>query len=332
MGENTQAADAAMMFARSAGLWRRHGRVSSREGCGASGVDEAYRHCEQIMRSQARNFSYGLRLLPASKRRALSAVYALARRIDDIADGDGPVKQRLARLDTVRGLLDGTAPTAHDLVLVALLEAADRYPIPLAAFTDLVDGCAADVRGRTYATFADLEGYCRCVAGSIGRLSLGVFGADDAEAATPLADALGVALQITNILRDLREDRLSGRIYLPAEDLERFGCTLDVDPSGRFRDPPERLAGLVRFEADRARDWFAIGMRLLPMLDARSAACTATMAGIYRCLLDRITADPRRALTARLSLTTREKSMVAVHALAQVRRVRDRSADRTGAR
>ncbi|MEU6779403.1 squalene/phytoene synthase family protein [Nonomuraea angiospora] len=283
-------------------------------------VDDAYRHCEQIMRSQARNFSFGLRLLPAPKRRALSAVYALARRIDDIADGDGPAGRRLARLSAIRGMLDGTAPARHDLVLVALFEAAGRYPIPLAAFGDLVDGCAADVRGSTYATFDDLVGYCRCVAGSIGRLSLGVFGAEDMEAATPVADALGVALQITNILRDLREDRLAKRIYLPAHDLERFGCTLDVDADGRFSDPPERLAELVRFEADRARDWFATGMRLLPMLDARSAACTATMAGIYRCLLDRIAADPARALASRMSLTTGEKSMVAVHALARARR------------
>ncbi|MFF4622866.1 phytoene/squalene synthase family protein [Nonomuraea jabiensis] len=283
-------------------------------------VDEAYRHCEQIMRSQARNFSFGLRLLPAPKRRALSAVYALARRIDDIADGEGPAGRRLARLSAIRGMLDGTAPARHDLVLVALFEAAGRYPIPLAAFSDLVDGCSADVRGSTYATFDDLVGYCRCVAGSIGRLSLGVFGADDMKAATPLADALGVALQITNILRDLREDRMAKRVYLPAHDLERFGCTLDVDAYGRFSDPEERLAALVRFEADRARDWFATGMRLLPMLDARSAACTATMAGIYRCLLDRIAADPGRALASRMSLTTRGKSMVAVRALARARR------------
>ncbi|MEO3868840.1 squalene/phytoene synthase family protein [Nonomuraea sp. B12E4] len=320
MGGTTQKAIAAMMFDRAASMWRRQGYAAAEDG--VVGIDDAYRHCEQIMRSQARNFSYGLRLLPAPKRRALSAVYALARRIDDIADGDGPAEQRLDRLAAVPELLGGVTPARSDLVLVALLEAAGRYPIPLPAFADLVDGCAADVRGTTYATFEDLVAYCRCVAGSIGRLSLGVFGTDDVEKATPLADALGVALQITNILRDLREDRLARRVYLPAQDLERFGCSLDADADGRFSDPPERLARLVRFEAERARDWFATGMRLLPMLDARSAACTATMAGIYRCLLDRIAADPGRALAARMSLTTREKSMVAVRALVQARRGR----------
>ncbi|GLX01404.1 squalene/phytoene synthase family protein [Microtetraspora sp. NBRC 16547] len=304
------------------------------------GVPEAYRHCEQIMRRQARNFSYGLRLLPAPKRRALSAVYAFARRIDDIADGHGPVGQRLAQLAAAREALDGPPELRgerdgrdgrdgrddgegrdnrdgrEDLVLIALHDAARRYPLPLAAFGELIDGCAADVRGTTYARFDELLSYCRCVAGSIGRLSLGVFGTDDPAAATPLADALGVALQITNILRDVREDRLAGRIYLPIEDLERFGCTLTLDGAGRFTDPPHRLATLIRYEAVRAREWFADGMRLLPLLDTRSAACTAAMAGIYRCLLDRIAADPAVALSARLSLPPWAKAMVAARALA----------------
>ncbi|MEU0570600.1 squalene/phytoene synthase family protein [Nonomuraea sp. NPDC005983] len=294
------------------------------------GVPEAYRHCEQIMRRQARNFSYGMRLLPAPKRRALSAVYAFARRIDDIADGDATTGERLARLTAARDTLDppasgmaGGVPGSHDLVLMALHDATLRYRLPLGAFAELIDGCAADVRGTTYATFDDLVAYCRCVAGSVGRLSLGVFGADDPDAARPLADALGVALQITNILRDVREDRLAGRVYLPAADLERFGCTLELDPSGRFFvDPPERLAELVRFEAGRARDWFATGMCLLPLLDARSAACTTAMAGIYRSLLERITADPTGALATRLSLPAWEKAMIAARALTLTRAAR----------
>ncbi|MFJ2033218.1 presqualene diphosphate synthase HpnD [Streptosporangium sp. NPDC087985] len=279
-------------------------------------VADAYRGCEQIVRAQARNFSYGIRLLPGPKRRALSAVYAFARRIDDIGDENGPAGRRLDRLSEARTALERPCPDPEDLVLVALIDAARRYPIPLAAFEELIDGCVADVRGTTYGSFDDLLSYCRCVAGSVGRLSLGVFGAEDEDAATPLADALGVALQITNILRDVHEDRLAGRIYLPSEDLERFGCTLDVDSSGRFTDPPQRLTRLVRFEADRARDWYRQGMRLLPLLDRRSAACTAAMAGIYRRLLDRIAAHPAETLTTRPSLTSWEKSMVAARALA----------------
>ncbi|MEV7965977.1 squalene/phytoene synthase family protein [Sphaerisporangium sp. NPDC088356] len=279
-------------------------------------ASHAYRRCEQIVRVRARNFSYGIRLLPPPKRRALSAVYDFARRIDDIGDTDGPADQRLARLADARTALRGSRPDEGDLVLVALVDAARRYPIPLAAFEELIDGCAADVRGATYESFDDLLAYCRCVAGSVGRLSLGVFGAEDPEVAAPLADALGVALQMTNILRDVREDRLAGRVYLPSEDLERFGCTLDIDSRGRFTDPPERLATLLRFEAERARDWYHRGTRLLPLLDRRSAACTAAMAGIYRSLLDRIAVHPVQALTARSTLPAWRKAMVAARALA----------------
>jgi 15-cis-phytoene synthase len=279
-------------------------------------ISDAYQHCEQVVRKKARNFSYGLRLLPPPKRRALSAVYALARRIDDIADGDEPVERRLARLSIARAALGAATSDLEDSVLVALHDAAGRYPLPLSAFEELIDGCVADVRGTTYRQFDELLSYCRSVAGSIGRLSLGVFGTEDPDEAVPLADALGVALQITNILRDVREDRLAGRIYLPAEDLERFGCTLDIDSSGRFTDPPDRLVGLMRFEADRAHGWFRDGMRLLPTLDGRSAACTAAMAGIYQCLLGRIMSDPTEALTARLSLPPWRKAMVAARALA----------------
>ncbi|WP_424533495.1 presqualene diphosphate synthase HpnD [Sphaerisporangium viridialbum] len=279
-------------------------------------ASHAYRRCERIVRVRARNFSYGIRLLPAPKRRALSAVYAFARRIDDIGDMDGPADQRLARLSDARAALRAGHPDHDDLVMVALIDAARRYPIPLLAFEELIDGCVADVRGATYESFDDLLAYCRCVAGSVGRLSLGVFGAQDRRTAAPLADALGVALQITNILRDVREDRLAGRVYLPSEDLERFGCTLDVDTSGRFTDPPHRLVRLVRFEADRAREWYGRGAELLPMLDRRSAACTAAMAGIYRSLLDRIAAHPVQALSVRSSLPAWEKAMVAARALA----------------
>src|SRR5262249_37244003 len=132
-------------------------------------------------------------------------------------------------------------------------------------------------------TFAELEHYCRCVAGSIGRLSLGVFGSTNAAAASPLAVALGVALQLTNILRDIREDLANGRVYLPAEDLRRFGCTLmPLADNGRSDVLGDELADLIRFEGQRARDWYAAGMRLMPLLDWRSAASAGAMAGIYR--------------------------------------------------
>jgi phytoene synthase len=178
------------------------------------------------------------------------------------------------------------------------------------AFGELIDGCVADVRGTRYETFEDLHHYCRCVAGSIGRLSLGIFGTDrDLAEAARLADSLGVALQLTNILRDIREDHQNGRVYLPAEDLAKFDVDLDA-PN------PAQFTRLVEFEAERARDWYATGWRLLPMLDWRSAACTGAMAGIYRQLLEKIAAQPGAVLNRRVSLSTGEKAMVAAKALA----------------
>jgi phytoene synthase len=200
-------------------------------------------------------------------------------------------------------------------VLIALADAGRRFPIPLAAFGELIDGCEADVRGTSYTTWDDLHHYCRCVAGSIGRLSLGVFGTPDVATAAPLADALGVALQLTNILRDIREDYGTGRVYLPAEDFKRFGAELRRSGSGGPADDP-KLVELVVFEADRARDWYARGLRLMPMLDRRSAACTGAMAGIYYRLLQSISASPDAVLHRRVSLSAGQKATVAAKALA----------------
>ena len=277
-------------------------------------LDEAYRECERITWTQARNFAYGIRLLPERKRRGLAVIYAFARRIDDIGDGTMPPEEKIAALEEARQAIAGLARQGQDdPVLVALADVERSFPVPMQAFGELIDGCVADVRGTSYQSFEDLLHYCRCVAGSIGRLSLGIFGtSQDPEQAAQLADSLGVALQLTNILRDVREDYQNGRVYLPSEDLAKFDVTLY--PSNQSTHP--QFARLVEFEADRARDWYATGMGLLPMLDRRSAACTGAMAGIYRRLLDRIAAQPAAVLRGRMSLSGGEKAMVAIKALA----------------
>jgi 15-cis-phytoene synthase len=273
-------------------------------------LDEAYRECERITWTQARNFAYGIRLLPAHKRRGLAVIYAFARRIDDIGDGTMPPEDKIAALEDARlAIGDLAAASAGDPVLLALADVERNFPVPLQAFGELIDGCIADVRGTSYGTFEDLLHYCRCVAGSIGRLSLGIYGTSrDPEQAAELADSLGVALQLTNILRDVREDYQNGRVYLPSEDLAKFGVDLE--------GTSPQFSQLVEFEVERARDWYATGMGLLPMLDWRSAACTGAMAGIYRRLLERIAAQPAEVLRGRMSLSTGEKAVVAVKALA----------------
>jgi phytoene synthase len=292
-------------------------------------ADEAYAQCEQITWEQARNFAYGIRLLPPDKRRALAAVYAYARRIDDIGDGDLPAAEKKAGLEAARQQVHTLVATVKgdvsvtldesDAVLVALADAGKRFPVPLEAFEELIDGCLADVDQASYVTFDDLLWYCRCVAGSIGRLSLGIYGPTHPERQNKLADDLGVALQLTNILRDVREDFLNNRVYLPKEDLDKFG--IEFAPFGSPEPFPSeamqaRFANLVEFEANRAREWYGSGLRLLATIDRRSAACTGAMAGIYRRLLERIARNPHAVLAGRMSLPGSEKALVAAQALA----------------
>ena len=286
----------------------------SRPAPGSTPLLDAYEVCAAITKTEAANFSYGIRLLPSYKRDALSAVYALARRIDDIADGEEvPVPQRAEELDRLRRAIESTPPP-DDPVLVAVSDAASRLPIPMGAFGELIDGAQMDVTGRRYQTFAELETYCRCVAGAVGRLCLGVFGSEPDPAAPRYADALGIALQQANILRDLREDLLNGRVYVPAEDLDRFGVRLRIE-GGRLADPDGSLARLIRFSAERAWAWFADGRRLIPLLDWRSAASASAMSGIYAALLDRIADRPSLVYGGRLSLPVRQKAAIAAKAL-----------------
>ena len=199
----------------------------------------AYRQCESLTRAAAGNFYYGIRLLPAPKRRAMCAVYAYARRVDDIGDGELAGEEKLRRLDALQAALGELSAADPDPVMAALADASERFALPLDALEDLLAGVRMDVLGTSYASFPELELYCRRVAGSIGRLCLAIFGSrapassngtaagepghDGApRTASQLADDLGVAMQITNIVRDLREDAGRGRVYLPAKDLVRY--------------------------------------------------------------------------------------------------------------
>ena len=274
-------------------------------------LEQAHQHCEAVTRERAANFFYGIRLLPPDKRRAMYAVYAFARRVDDIGDGDLPPAEKLRLLAGERAAVARIGQGGDDPVLAALGDACARFALPVDALTDLIDGVEMDVRDVRYETFDELVAYCRRVAGSIGRLSLAIFGAQDMARAQPLADDLGVAMQLTNILRDVREDRGRGRTYLPAGDLRRFGVGEDL-----LSAPADAEAALVRFEARRARAWFDRGLELVPLLDPRSASCVAAMTGIYRRILDRIERDPSHALVTRVSLAPWEKAWVAVRSLA----------------
>jgi 15-cis-phytoene synthase len=306
-------------------------------------VEAAYRACEAVTRREAANFYYGIRLLDVRRRRGMSAVYAFARRVDDIGDGTLANAEKLRLLDAESAALGaveaGHLPDAdlHDPVMVALADTRARYPLPAGALDELIEGVRMDVRGVSYASFDELVLYCRRVAGAIGRVCLAIFGlrpgVGDAQRAQQLADELGVALQITNILRDLREDAENGRVYLPGADLRRFGIAegsdgpaaakiaelarAAADPGASPRQGEElaRMSELIRFEAARGREWFARGTTLAALLDRRSAACLMAMACIYRRLLHHIERDPQAALARRVSLAMPEKVLVAARGM-----------------
>ncbi|HEY4898055.1 MAG TPA: squalene/phytoene synthase family protein [Solirubrobacteraceae bacterium] len=306
---------------------------------------EDYRRCEEITRREAANFYWGIRLLPADRRHAMSAVYAFARRVDDIGDGSLAGEEKLRLLDAAAAELraaeagaPGPGAAGGDPVMRALADAHVRFALPAGALGELIEGVRMDVAGVRYETFEEMVLYCRRVAGAIGRVCLAIFGLREgvggpaAGGAEALADDLGVALQLTNILRDVREDAENGRAYLPAEDLRRFGLiaagqeaeapallgAMAVSADGRAaagEGQLDRFTALVHFEAERVREWFERGMALAPLLDRRSAACVLAMAGIYRRVLERIDADPAASARGRTSLAAHEKAWVAARGM-----------------
>jgi 15-cis-phytoene synthase len=254
-------------------------------------VEHAYRGCERITRHEAANFYYGIRLLPAPKRHAMSAAYAFARRVDDIGDGDLDRADKLEALGEMRNRL-ATVPlggTPGDPITVALGHAHERYELPLDALELLIDGVEMDVRDTTYETFDELVTYCRAVAGSVGRLCLAIFegGAALDEDSVRLADDLGVAMQLTNILRDVGEDARNGRCYLPEEDLAAFGLSREAVLRG-VHPTDARWRKLMAFEIARARSLYACAMPGIALLASDSQRCASACAVGYAGILGAI--------------------------------------------
>jgi phytoene synthase len=257
-------------------------------------IDAAYDEVMRITRREAKNFAYGIMVLPKEKRRAIAAIYAFAREVDDIADGDLPPEEKRERLEALRRRLDD---------LVALADARRRFGIPRAPLDKLIDGGLQDLEQTRYATFDELRGYCEKVAGAVGVACVAVYGSDDVER----ANTLGIALQLINIMRDVHEDAELGRVYLPQDELQRYG----VD---ELRHTPE-FVELMRFQAQRARAHLAEGLRLLDSLDRRSALCVSTFAGLYSGQLDRMEANDFDVFDKSCRLSTRAKLGVVVRNL-----------------
>jgi phytoene synthase len=270
------------------------------------GLEQAYAEVERVTRHEAKNFAYGIMVLPRPKRRAIAAIYAFARRVDDIADGTLPLEEKRERLEALRSALADSSPS--EPILLALADARGRFGIPDAALLALVDGGLQDTTQSRYADFSDLRGYCEKVAGAVGLACLPVYGSEDVERGR----TLGVALQLINIVRDVREDWELGRVYLPQDELAAHGVREDDIAEGRVT-PAWRA--LMAFQAARARTELAVGLGLLGSLDRRSALCVRTFAELYRATLDRIEANGYDVFGPKTRLSTPAKLAVVARGL-----------------
>ena len=252
-----------------------------RDDVGVS-VEDAYAEVERLTRARARNFAYGIMVLPKPKRRAIAAIYAFAREVDDVADGAAPAADKRARLEELHRRLD--LPPDGDAMWVALADARERFPIPAQALHDLVDGGLTDLDSQRYETFDELREYCAQVAGAVGVACIGVYGADQPQR----AEALGIALQLINVMRDVREDWQLGRVYLPQDELASYGVSEGDIETGRLTPAWQAL---MAYQAARARTYLDEGLTLLGYLDHRSSACVGTFAGLNRATLERIEAS-----------------------------------------
>jgi phytoene synthase len=281
-------------------------------------VEAALHACAEITRTQARNFYYGLRLLPSPKREALYAVYAWMRVADDIADEEGvSADVRRARLDALasdtRRALAGEAEGGSP-VLTALAAISQRYALPAADFDAAIEGQRMDLEPRVYATFAETERYCDRVASTVGRICLDVWGACDGAdmaEARELSTMRGIAFQLTNILRDVREDLARGRCYLPADELSAHG--LDAQSLADWRDDG-RCTAFMRMQCARATRLFEGSAALDRMVSRDARATIAAMTAIYRGILRVVERDPARAMRERARLSAVAKSWIAVRA------------------
>jgi phytoene synthase len=273
----------------------------------------SYRSAEAVARSRS-NFYYSFVVLPSEKRRAFCAVYAFMRNCDDISDGNAGLEAKRSMLKHWRSQLDAAyaGSLQNHPILPAFRDTVNRFSIPAQYFHWIIDGAEMDLDIVQYDTFEDLYKYCFNVASAVGLVCLQIFGFSD-ERAKKYAEQCGVAFQITNILRDVKEDAENGRIYLPIEDLRKFGYTVDELRQGVV---DERFRKLMRFEAERAREYYAAARNLFPLIEVSSQPALWAMIKIYERLLDRIVEQRFDVFRNSIRLANTEKVSIALKALA----------------
>ena len=272
-----------------------------------SELERAYRQCRFITRREAKNFYYAFITLPPNKRKAIYATYAFCRLCDDAADKEMPTEDKLALLGELRDSLSA-AYLGHPEgpVITALAHAAGAFDIPEEYFQEVVSGVATDLTKSRYQDFTELRTYCYGVASVVGLICLQIFGYSHVKAREHAVD-LGLAMQLTNILRDIKEDLDRDRVYLPLDEVQGFGYSVEELKAGVVNQPFQQL---MEFQTTRARQYFDSGFKLLPFLSSRSRACPAVLGQLYSHVLDRIEAKDFNVFNERVSLSRREKYLV----------------------
>jgi phytoene synthase len=273
----------------------------------ALNLESAYDICRNITRKEAKNFYYAFLTLPATKRRAIYAAYAFCRHCDDSVDEAISTNAKLKALTELQINLDLTySGNASSPVYVALADVAQRYAIPQDYFQEIIIGVKSDLVKDRFQNFEELKGYCYSVASVVGLICLHIFGYED-DTAKEYAVDLGLAMQLTNIIRDVREDLDMGRVYLPQDELVQFGYT-EKDLKNGVRN--EAFIELMQFQSQRARKYFEQGFKLLPYLSRRSRACPAVLGALYSNVLDRIEASDYDVLESRVALSAPQKVVI----------------------
>jgi phytoene synthase len=273
----------------------------------ATELDHAYDHCQRIAKEHAKNFYYAFKTLPTDKRRAIYATYAFCRLCDDIADEEMPLDEKGRQFAATRRLLDDSMRGNSDgPVFTALEDAANAFGISKEYFEEILQGVEMDLMKTRFANFEELRAYCYKVASVVGLVCIEVFGYEDPRAKEYAID-LGLAMQITNILRDVKEDAERDRIYLPLDEIERFGYSVEDLMTGVVNEPFRRL---MTHQALRARAYFDSSKRLLPLIDQESRVCPAVLHGVYSALLDRIEASGFEVFERRIRVGTPKKLMI----------------------
>ena len=272
----------------------------------ASDLDQAYDYCQRIAKTHAKNFYYAFRTLPSAKRRAIYAVYAFCRYCDDAADENLPPDEKRRLLEQTRNRLRDQSLSSQDPVFVALENVIRDFGIPRRYFEDVIRGVETDLEVSRFQTFDDLRDYCYLVASTVGLICIEIFGYDDPVASEYAVD-FGIAMQLTNIMRDVKEDAERDRIYLPLDDIDRFGYSEQDLMNGRNND---NFRSLMDFEAARARRYFDSGARLFPLLSRESRACAAVLHQLYSRILDRMESSGYDVFERRIGLSAGEKLLL----------------------